>query len=212
MDNKKIPTSTGAIILVIITITAGVFVWVYEKEQNWDFTTTQFSSIPKKIVKDDKPAKNTHTDIVITEPIEQWRTCRNEKLGYEVKYPNSWKTYHDGPWGNIPEQCGATTNPEFIISPEDEFNVEKANFRVIYTNTSNLGIYSLDEYLQKNPHYLDEKFNETLIQGKQAIWGRGDNGYTYVLTYNSNKVFIIREKNVAPDSFNDFLSTFKFLP
>lgn len=44
MSNQKISTRTGAIILVIIAITVGVFVWVYEKNQPNDISYAQIPS------------------------------------------------------------------------------------------------------------------------------------------------------------------------
>jgi len=51
MDNKKIPTHLGTAILVIIAITAGVFVWVYEKNQSLDAGALQTPVVQKKAVK-----------------------------------------------------------------------------------------------------------------------------------------------------------------
>lgn len=150
--------------------------------------------------------------LVITDSVENWKQCRNEKVGYEVKYPNGWKTYISGPEGNIPQPCGTTRSPGFVISPEDQYNVKKANFSVGYVDTYELGAQSLEEYLQKNPGYLDEIYKETLISGGRAVWIKSNDGYTNVFTYNNNKVFIIRERGISVESFDDFLSTFKFLP
>jgi hypothetical protein len=152
------------------------------------------------------------TLLVITDPIENWEQCRNEKMGYEVKYPKGWKTYINGPEGNIPQPCGTTRSPGFVISPEDQYNVKKANFSVGYVDTSELGARSLEEYLQKNPGYLDEIYKETLIREERAVWTKSNDGYTNVFTYNNNKVFIIRERGISAESFNSFLSTFQFLP
>lgn len=152
------------------------------------------------------------TLLVITDPIENWEQCRNEKMGYEVKYPKGWRTYISGPEGNIPQPCGTTRSPGFVISPEDQYNVKKANFSVGYVDTSELGARSLEEYLQKNPGYLDEIYKETLIREERAVWTKSNDGYTNVFTYNNNKVFIIRERGISAESFNSFLSTFQFLP
>ncbi|MDQ1284290.1 MAG: hypothetical protein QG620_638 [Patescibacteria group bacterium] len=47
MDNKKIPTVLGAIVLVLIAITAGAFVYKYEKMQEQD--TADYSSRRNKL-------------------------------------------------------------------------------------------------------------------------------------------------------------------
>lgn len=80
MDNKKIPTSIGAIILVIIAITAGMFVWVYEKGQNWGVVTMQ-----PQIVQ-----KNSGAEKMTNEPISEWKTYQDKKYGFEFKYPKAF--------------------------------------------------------------------------------------------------------------------------
>lgn len=56
MDNKKISTHVGAAMLVIIAITVGMFVWTYEKEQNWDtdMVIAQPKVVSKEIRKEDE--------------------------------------------------------------------------------------------------------------------------------------------------------------
>ncbi len=158
---------------------------------------------------------NQSTTVVIDEPIEKWEACRNEVVGYEVRYPNGWNTYSRmGALGN-PVSCD-TRDPEFVISPEDGLHINKVFLGVEYRDTSpNLGyVYSgassLEEYLTKLPFGSGEIFKETLVHGKRAMWIKS-NGSTAVLTYNNNKVFIISEKNVSDQTFDSFLSTFKFL-
>lgn len=159
--------------------------------------------------------KTSANPLMISESVDKWKNCRNTKVGYEVKYPNDWNTYARGPMGNLPEECN-TTRPQFVISPEDQYNAEKANFVIDYRDTTAglgqaySGSRSLEEYLQKLPYGSGEIFKETLIEGRHAVWIK-DNDYTSVLTFNNDTVFIIMQKNIAPESFDHFLSTFKFL-
>ena len=130
-----------------------------------------------------------------------------------MRYPKNWKIYGVGPWGNISESCN-TLHPELVISPENQNDASKFNFRILYINTSpNLGyVYSgsqsLEEFLQKYPY--GEILKETEIDGQRAVWVKGNNSST-VLTYSNNTVFAISQKNIAYQSFDDFLSTFRFL-
>ncbi len=66
MNNKKIPTCLGTVVLVVIAITAGAFVWVYEKGQSVD-QPQQFTTIKKAPIKDQQnqtqPTTNTSSDV-----------------------------------------------------------------------------------------------------------------------------------------------------
>ncbi|MBP7060997.1 MAG: hypothetical protein KBA91_03415 [Candidatus Moranbacteria bacterium] len=74
MDNKKIPTSIGAIVLVIIAITAGMFVWVYEKGQGWDteMAVTQLRAAPRPVAKNNEQ--------VFEEPQTKKQPTLNEEM------------------------------------------------------------------------------------------------------------------------------------
>lgn len=87
IDNKKNPTSIGTIVLVIIAVSAGVFVWAYEKEQNQDAVAETQVTL-KKVVSDKQ--KNSDTEITLIEPVSEWKTYQDEKYGFEFKYPKSF--------------------------------------------------------------------------------------------------------------------------
>lgn len=205
MNNKKVPTAIGTMLLVIIAITTGVFVWTYEKGQDWGTVTIQTSALRNE-------QKNLTVEVALTEPTSEWETCQNKKVGYEVRYPKDWKIYSVGPWGNIPDSCD-TPHPELIISPKDQYHASEINFRITRLDTSpNLkyiysGSQSLKEFLQKYPY--GEILKEDMIDGRPAVWVKANN--STVLVYNNNTVFIISQKNVSSERFNNFLSTFKFL-
>ncbi len=164
-------------------------------------------------------AKQPTTQRIVSESVDDWEKCRNVKVGYEMKYPSSWNIYSRGPQGNLSEKCG-TERPEIVISPENQYDVEKANFGVFYFNTApNLGYdysgsRSLEEFLQKYPYGSGEVLKETLVDGKRAIWMNRvvrDGYYTEVLTYNNYTVFVLQQRNVSSESFDQFLASFKFL-
>ena len=58
MDNKKIPTSIGAIVLIVIAVTVSMFIWVYERSQGWDtdMAVMRLRRDQKETTKEDKGA------------------------------------------------------------------------------------------------------------------------------------------------------------
>src|SRR5665647_1062054 len=102
MDNKKIPTSIGAIVLVIIAITAGMFVWTYEQKQETIGSDETIQMIFKKNQKTDT-SKETRADTTqqfpemsqeekarLSELTKDWQTYQDEEYGYEFKYPKGY--------------------------------------------------------------------------------------------------------------------------
>lgn len=51
--NEQVGTTLGTIILVVITVTVGIFVWTYEKGQRFDMEIAQAPVFQKKTVKSD---------------------------------------------------------------------------------------------------------------------------------------------------------------
>ncbi|MFZ2189097.1 MAG: hypothetical protein WAV73_06065 [Candidatus Moraniibacteriota bacterium] len=112
MDNKKIPTLSGTIVIVIIAITAGMFVWQYEKNMSTDLTQTAVSvpvtKSPAQLIAAQiaasTPIKKTLTQPVETQSEEYpaipsivqpdvsgkyagWKTYVDAQIGLEFKYP-----------------------------------------------------------------------------------------------------------------------------
>lgn len=69
----QIKTWLGAAVIVVIALTAGMFIWYQQKIQPEVSQPAQVN-IAKKVS--------------IT---EEWQTYRNEKYGFEVKYPIDWE-------------------------------------------------------------------------------------------------------------------------
>lgn len=211
----------GLVAITFTAVTVVIFQLLYTAAVVRNAPMSAWSDPKTELV---EPVENRPAELlVVEESTEKWKVCRSEKVGYEVKYPGNWNIYHLGPWGYIPDSCEATTMPGLVASPEDQHhagNIGKARFVWSYTDTSPglgytySGSQSLEEYLQKSPGYLAESYKETLIQGKRAVWRKqaaktGD--ITTVLIYNHNTVFEIQSINVSAESFDLFLSTFKFL-
>lgn len=143
MDNQKIPTSVGAIVLAIVAITSGVFVWVYEKNQGTIETDLAIQTTIKKDLKTDSskegvdtaqqfPEMSQEEKARLTTLTKDWQTYRDTEYGYEFKYPKSFSVERNKYESDIPEvsiinnktctlpfglNCNVTIR---TLSPEDE--------------------------------------------------------------------------------------------
>lgn len=77
--HNKISTGQGTTILIIVAITVMVFVWTYEKGQDWGVVTMQ-----PQIVQ-----KNSGAEKMTNEPISEWKTYQDKKYSFEFKYPSN---------------------------------------------------------------------------------------------------------------------------
>ncbi|MBP6889249.1 MAG: hypothetical protein KBC83_04735 [Candidatus Moranbacteria bacterium] len=86
-SNERVGTTIGTIILVIIAVTAFSFVLVYEKgkyENSNDSTEqTGMVAVPPTNVP-------TNENLVVDEPIEEWKIYRDEEYDFEFKHPSNY--------------------------------------------------------------------------------------------------------------------------
>jgi hypothetical protein len=142
-----------------------------------------------------------------------WNVCRNEKYGYEVKYPSNWKVWKPG----APEireatceenlsiisfsQNPDTNQPQIIIDVSDPFRLKGTIYE---------GVKSLDEYFSRSPTILQARpiVKESTLDGEKLVW-HSDGSLT---AFHNGSIFEFRRSNnVDDETMARFLSTFKFL-
>ncbi len=98
MDNKKIPTSVGTIVIIIITLTVFGVVWKYKKNQEVIEQSQIMLSVKKSaVVQSQSIGQKGNCDS--SEEVGKgsegistngWKLFVNKKEGYSIKYPAAW--------------------------------------------------------------------------------------------------------------------------
>jgi len=98
--NKKIPTPLAIlIILLVIAVIIGISLWLCPKEETENVACTQET----KICPDGSYVSRTGPNcefagcpIIEQNETADWQTYRNDKYGFEVKYPKEWIIIKEG--------------------------------------------------------------------------------------------------------------------
>ena len=143
-----------------------------------------------------------------------WEICRNERYGYEVRYPPEWKVWKTGAGEALPARCeenlalltlssnflGTPGQPQISIDVSDPARLKSTIYK---------GTVSLDDYFNKNPAVL--KYNrvvrETEIGGERALWLEGP----WLVTFHDDSIFEFHVNNVDAATLQRMLDSFRFL-
>ncbi len=134
MDNKKIPTCLGAAILVIIAITVGVFVWVYEQKQEaigadaiiqTPVKKDQKTDVEKEVIINTQqqfPEMDQAEKVRLATLTKEWQTYRDTEYGYEFKYPKGYSIEKNKYEADIPE-VSVISNGDCVLPFGSKCNV-----------------------------------------------------------------------------------------
>lgn len=226
MKNQKIPTGVGVIVILIITLTVGMFVWKHEKNQGdiqvsdvgvqknispKDQTRSQ-SLAEKQQEKSNSGSSDVPVGIVkVTSNINKWKILRDEENGIELKYP--------------PELFINNSRKDIIagislISPEDAKRVPDAGIMgqfIVYKKNENIEDI-IKEAESNNP--VDFTQRSIRISGVQAVQITYRGAYAGELWIETlikkdlNNIIIINYSGENQENkaiFDKILSTFKIL-
>ncbi|MFH0819701.1 MAG: hypothetical protein V1892_01575 [bacterium] len=225
--NTKIKTGLGLIIIIILVTTIGVFVWqIQKKAQNPTQPEEQQCTMEAKVCPDGSsvgrtgpkcefapcPSGNDVSDLVPSE-VEGWQTYRNEKYGFEFKYPNGYAIYDDYN-GSLVYNAYPSKNL-FFVGENREDNIRSPIDGLMFLENSESMNKAIVKLKKRDvlTEVLEEK--ELIINdmaGKKIILTAaiGYNDAHYFFSKNNKNFEIIYDgDNKVHDQI---LSTFKFTP
>jgi hypothetical protein len=207
MDNKKIPTSVGTIVLVIIAITVGAFVWRIEKNNSKEtplsqnFAKTDSYTEPKKQAENQPSEKNEENTEVLVKPGSVYK---NDTYGFTLKIPQGVAT-------------SRISNADVVLAGEPGghwiYDIRIAD---------NINNQSLQDVLSKiladrtdsSEVKTSVVTNNIKIDGKPAesftIKNYGDYGNAGAVLINGNKIFAIYGDDANKEGLDIILGSFHF--
>ncbi len=201
MQNKNISTLTGSVILVIIAITAGTFVWVYEKGQDWntDLTGIQPRVTSKQAAKDDKSSSGEIT----AEKNQDLKKYVSSDYNFSFQYPSDLT-------------ISSISTEKQVTLARDNGNGHWVYTVIITDNTKNLSLQQAFEQEVNKVNY-DTVKSDTLIDGKPAKIFSAQKSHDYG---NAGIVFLFKGKIMTifgddssfegKNKFDVFIKTFHF--
>ncbi len=157
--NQKIATGVGTVIIIIIAITAGIFVWLYEKDRPiGDGQVIQNLPVNKK-------SNSAST--------ENWQTYKNDEYGFEFKYPKDW--------GEIQakvESMDDISKEELNLEDQDKISqISMPRTILSFSNEEGANIQVL-KYVKNKPYdlycYEGSCSLSNIIQEKKEIENKSD--------------------------------------
>ena len=190
--NQQVKTGLGVIIILIMIATAGMFIWKIEKNNPEDGKP---APLPIAI-----PADKT----------TEWQTYRNDKYGFEVKYPQTY----------IFQEV-----KEGVVNIKSSTRAGLYDLNIQIDQNPSLNILSLDAIIQNKLKKFSIKEPEKItLSGEVAYEGVGtgmvneyvivvrDGGHLFELLFNTGNQDTLEKNKAALDENQKLiLSTFKFI-
>jgi hypothetical protein len=206
MKDQKISTILGSIILIIIATTVTGFVLLCFK--NYPVKNDIIPTvIPQQLVQE--------SGVIIDEPVENWTICKNIKAKYLMKYPSSWERGINGPYGFESKKDCNIENVRFgkyKLGSGYEYYIDIESISMEGTEAVYKNSVSLEDFFSKRPGIIENSpiIEAFILDNEKAVYlEKSPNLRVYV--FHNHRIFEIFGKNISQKTFNDLLSTFKFL-
>ncbi len=201
---KKIPTTLGILIILLVAGVAGASVLFFsqgveEKTDTENHLTAEENEITE-IIKEDVSGTND---------FEGWRTYENDEYGFEIKYPSNW------PRGEDRETLMSSLGHLFSFSAKQ---MTKNEYNQLSISVWDNSTYSYNQLKQPPPggiYHDTVKREDTIINGHPAVKFSYTSASDVYETIPAQRVSILRNKLVYViecygDKCDQALSSFKF--
>jgi len=199
---KKIPTPIAiGIILVAVIIVGGYTWWQYAEIREEEANIPEVQLPEKKEVKDETA---------------DWETYRNEVLNYEIRYPKDWKLHGPGETVYSSPLSASSVYAIGFVKTLEQGNYDN------YCDIDIIGGKDSNEAEINNLRNKNYKESQVTIDGISAIHLKEESGAgiadaiyfshsSYNFRISRNKGFGKEMEEECIDTFNQILSTFRFL-
>lgn len=220
MNQKKIPTILGIIIIVIIAVTIGMFTWKIE-ESNEQIVSQMPNVISQKNQETQESGDNQKLESTES---TSWLTFKNDKYNFEIQYPSNFlfdENLMDGPEYSI------NFGPSYKDTFGKEHSVRKAtrNFEMsIYKNKNDV-----DSLIKKGNEVRVAVEQTSKLVGTEKIGALsakiikacdiGGNCDKIIYFVHDKYIYSVYMQNyftlkneVDKNNFDQMITSFKFLP
>ena len=183
-------------IIALLVIGGGVYIYTNKKvetpaadneiQQSNQVQQTNTQSSPSVTSQNQTPQQPSSVPVSET---ANWKTCRNVKYGYELKYPSTWKVWEPGSGNDSISSCetGLSQYDFSSASHGAPFMNLLSRDQVIFKGTVFEGVTSLSDYFSRNPLILGNRATtESLIDGEKLV--RSENR---LYTFHNGSVYNI---------------------